>query len=118
MPNPRQYRSVSDAIAAQSVGDEAARLILQTWSRRLKKRLAALPFRLPCTKMSSTTPRWSTARHRSVQHAPDRDERLIEMPRYRPAAVGAGTAVCGTRHQTFDTNAEYSRGSRQARDPH
>jgi hypothetical protein len=33
-------------------------------SRRLKKRLAAAPFRRSCTKMSSTTPCWSTARHR------------------------------------------------------
>src|SRR5215212_4370852 len=53
-------------------------LYLSPASRRLKKRLAAVAFRHSCTRMSSTTPCWSTAE--VVQLATDADEHLIQVP--------------------------------------
>ena len=92
MPNPRQYRSVSDAIAAQSVGDEG-RGLYPRWSRRLKKRLAGLPFRVPLHEdvehdpaLVHCAPTDNAARPGSGR-TPHRDAT------YRPAAVGAGAAI-------------------------
>ena len=48
--------TLSDAVAAQAIGDKARGLYLSPCVRRLKKRLAAAPFRQSCTRMSSTTP--------------------------------------------------------------
>src|SRR4051794_31396365 len=49
-------------IAAQLIGDDLARYRARR-STRLKKRLAAALSRRFCSKMSSSAPCWSTARH-------------------------------------------------------
>ena len=56
MPDIRQDGALSNAVTAQSISDEPPGLYFQPQSRRLKKRLAAAPFRRRCTRMSSTTP--------------------------------------------------------------
>src|SRR5690349_9983617 len=64
VPDIRHDRALRCAVAAQAVGDQAAWLVCRPRSSRLKKRLAASASRRPWTRMSSTTPCWSTARQR------------------------------------------------------
>ena len=55
MPDVRKYRSVSDSIAAQTIRDEAPRLVFQPVQQALEETLGSGPVP-PLTKMSSTTP--------------------------------------------------------------
>jgi hypothetical protein len=69
MPRPpvlhrRHELAVGDLIAGQLVGDQHARHGSQTLEQPTETRLAATALRPDGTKMSSTVPCWSTARHR------------------------------------------------------
>ena len=64
MGHRRQKRAGSDLIAGQLVADNHPRHLSQTLEQLTENRLAATALRRDCTKMSSTLPCWSTARHR------------------------------------------------------
>ena len=88
MPDVRKYRSVSDSIAAQTVRDEAPRLVFQPVQQALEETLGSGP--VP-PLLHQDVQHDAMLIHRSpqiVQHAPDADEHLVEVPgvsRLRPA---------------------------------
>jgi hypothetical protein len=79
VPNVRQYRSVSDAIAAQSVGDEAARVILQTMEQTFEETFGGFAVPPSLHQDVQHDPALVHCAPQIVQHAPDPDEYLIEM---------------------------------------
>src|SRR6476646_6349520 len=64
MGHRRHKRAGSDLTAGQPVGDNHPRQVSQTLAQLTENRLAATALRRDCTKMSSTLPCWSMARHR------------------------------------------------------
>ena len=64
MLDPGQDLPFGGAIAAKFIGHDHTGHVLQPFSSFLKNRLAALALRRLCTRMSSTAPCWSTARHK------------------------------------------------------
>ena len=64
MAHRRQNLAGSDLIAGQPVGDNHPRHASQTLEQLTENRVAATALRRDCTRMSSTLPCWSTARHR------------------------------------------------------
>ena len=64
MGHRRPNLAVSDLIAGQLVGHQHARHVAQTLEQLTENRVAATALRRDCTRMSSTLPCWSTARHR------------------------------------------------------
>src|SRR6478609_1031633 len=64
MGHRRQKLAGSDLIAGRLVGDNHPRHGSQALEQLTENRLAATALRRDCTKMSSTSPCWSTARHR------------------------------------------------------
>jgi hypothetical protein len=63
----RQHRPLGHRVAFEPVGHNHAWRILQAFKQPLEKRLAALALRRLCTKMSSTTPFWSTPGRRGLE---------------------------------------------------
>src|SRR6478735_5337864 len=64
MGRRQQKLAVSDLIAGQLVGHQHARHVAQTLEQLTENRVAATALRRDFTRMSSTLPCWSTARHR------------------------------------------------------
>jgi hypothetical protein len=64
VPDIGQDLSVRGTVAAQTVGDEAARLVLQPVQQSLEEPLRRRCIPSALHEMSSTTPCWSTERHR------------------------------------------------------
>ena len=80
MPNIGQDRPLSDAMAAQAVRDEASGLVLQPIQRALEETLGSCAV---SSVLQQNVQHSAVLIHRSpkiVQHPPDADEHLIEMP--------------------------------------
>ena len=80
MPNIGQDRSLSDAIAAQTVCDEASWLVLRPVQQMLEEPLGSCAV---SAALYQNVQHNAVLIHRSpqiVQHAPDADEHLIEVP--------------------------------------
>src|SRR5215469_16343573 len=113
MPDVRKYRSVSDSIAAQTVRDEAPRLVFQPVQQALEETLGSGP--VP-PLLHQEVQHDAMLIHRSqqiVQHAPDADEHLVEVPGVLQAAVGAFVACWQSRRRTSGTSATCGRVSRR-----
>jgi hypothetical protein len=61
---PEQDFTLGNTIAAEPIGDDLTRLVLVARQQVLEEAFSPVPFRRFCTRMSSTTPCWSTVRQR------------------------------------------------------
>jgi hypothetical protein len=80
MPDIGHDCPVSDAVAAQAVGDEASWFVLQTMQQVFEETLGsgAIP-----SALNQNVQNHAVLIHRApqiVQHSPDADEHLIEVP--------------------------------------
>ena len=64
MPDIGEDRSLSEAIAAQTIGDKASRFVFEPMQQSLEETLRGAAVPPVLHQMSSTTPCWSTACHR------------------------------------------------------
>jgi hypothetical protein len=80
MPNIGKYRSLSDAIAAQPVSDEAPWLVLQPMQQPLKKSLGSRPAPPILHQDVQHNAMLIHCAPQIVQYALDADEHLIEVP--------------------------------------
>ncbi len=90
MPNIGQNGTLSNAIAAQAIGDKALRLVLESMQQAFEEMLGGRP--VP-SALHQDIQHDAVLIHRTpqiMQHAIDADEHLIEVPRVsRPGSPAA-----------------------------
>ena len=90
MPDIREDRSLSDAIAAQAIGDEASRLVLQPMQQALEETLRGGAVSAVLHENVLHDAMLVNSAPQIVQHAPNADEHLVQVPgvsRLRPLSA-------------------------------
>jgi hypothetical protein len=90
MPDTREDGSLSDAIAAQTIGDEASRFVLKPMQQVLEETLRGSAVPSVLHQYVQHDAMLINGAPQIVQHAPNADEHLVQVPgvsRLRPSSA-------------------------------
>ena len=111
MPDVGQNGTLSDAVAAQPVGDKASRLVPQPLQQTLEESLGGGSVPSILHQDVQHDPVLIRRAPQIVQYAPDPDEHLVEVPLSLQAGVVVGAISWRSRPRIFCTSVGCSRGS-------